>query len=234
MKNVIILGSRTFAPLDQVRDDIRALSPDVAVYGVGKADLVTAASEVAMDFHAIQVTTDRAPILEAARRPSSVVWAYAARDPETKETTEGTQQLIDWLTSEGITVDVRRSELTAVQALAYHHLETELEKLIASPANRRRYRENRCYTAGVALHRIHEAVYRWLESNDSDPQLLARARTNYLADRTDDELTAELNDGADAWIRNLKRYELMSRLLIRTKALVALPALSGSAEAMAA
>jgi hypothetical protein len=234
LNHVIIFGSRTFAPLEQVRDDIYALPAGVTIIGAGKADVITAAREAATQFEAIPLSVDRSELLTAARHPGTAVWTYAARDPETKETTEGTAQLIAWLTEEGVPVDIRRSTLTATQALAYHHLESELEKLIAAPANRRRYREGRCLAAGAALHSVHTALYRWLETHDSDPDLLRQARQSYLADHTDFQLTAALNDGSEQWIRNLRRYELVSRLLIRAKTQITLPPLTGSPEAIAA
>lgn len=230
MNRILLLGSRTFAPLDQVRDDIGALPSGVMVIGVGKSPLIDAAQSVARTFKTMPLATDRTPLVDAARVKDTAVWCYAALDPETREITEGTGQIIDWLTSNGIDVDVRRSILTAPQAAAFHRLESELEKLGDAPANRRRYRLNRVLTAAVALYRVHEAIYRWLEENNTDASLLRKARQNYERDLVDEDLVAQIDDGADTWIRNLKRYELITRLLVRAKQSVDLAPLTGADE----
>lgn len=230
MKRILLLGSRTFAPLDQVRDDIASIPSGVTVIGVGKAPLIDTAQSVAMTFETMPLATDRTPLLDAAYVKDTVVWCYAALDPETREITEGTGQIVDWLTANGVTVDVRRSILTAPQAAAFHHLESELEKLGDAPANRRRYRLNRVLTAAVALYRVHEAIYHWLEENDTDAALLRKARRNYERDLVDEDLVARIDEGADIWIRNLKRYELITRLLVRAKQSVDLAPLTGADE----
>ena len=193
---VVIFGSRTFAPLRDVRRAVAAMSADDVLIVAGVSGVANAARDAAASAGAtcrdIPLSSDRAELVAEAAKPDTHVIAFAAKDPETKAVTEGTAGLIALLEREGVDVDVRSSPLTAVQALTYHRLEVELQKLNETPERRRGYRQKRVSQAAVELHRVQVALTSWLTANE--------------------------HAGPDeAWIKNLRRYELVSDLLNEAK-----------------
>ena len=192
----LMFGSRTYAPLRDVRRVVGAMTTDDVLVVAGVSSVATTARAVAAEHGVtcrdIPLSSDRAELIAEVTKADTHVIAFAAKDPETKAVTEGTAGLIALLQGEGIDVDVRSSSLTAVQALAYHRLEVELQKLTETPERRRGYRQKRVSQAAVDLYRVQVALTDWLTAN-------------------------EHAGSDDKWIVNLKRYELVSDLLSDAK-----------------
>jgi hypothetical protein len=102
-----ICASRIFAPISLVDAAIRELSPDAIVRSYGSTQVsrraVLAATSIGCDARNVTLSRDRAELLAGGMTPGDDVWCFVARDPLTKQPTEGIGQIMDFLTSQGAT-----------------------------------------------------------------------------------------------------------------------------------
>ena len=203
MSTLVIIGSTTFAPLSQVEDYLRERETwRVVTWGVSPvADHVCL---VRPDATRLDPTQTRDELIAAGREPRTMVVAFTATDPDTKQTTKGTQDNIDLLQTNGIDVVEVESSLTPSQAWLYHQIESRLIKLETVPNARREFH----------LKRIAE---------DAAKIRAMRSELEQKLDREDRRMRAEgvPNDSPenDRWIRNLNRGVTLSKLLWRVEAL---------------
>ena len=91
--NLIVLGSRIYAPLSDVDVGIAALPPGSTVIAYGSSDVckrsVVAAQSAGIEARNATLSNSRRELIEAATQPDAHVLLFVARDPATKAITEG-------------------------------------------------------------------------------------------------------------------------------------------------
>lgn len=192
--NILIFGSTRFAPLS----DIPAFLADHAddtIWTWGTNDVAREVHRVRPDALILTASSNRNDIVSRSNTEQLTAYAFVARDPETREISEGTNGLITVLQKSRIQVEIVGSSLTAPQADAYHDVEWSYRKLATAASKRSRYHINRL-TAPVA--RL-DAICVDLEAA-------------LASDETNDD---------DRWIRSLRRVETMRKLLHAVEAEIA-------------
>lgn len=186
MGSLLVFGSTRFAPLS----DIPAFLADHAddtIWTWGTNDVAREVHRVRPDAQVLTASSNRNDIVSRSNAERVTAFALVARDPETREISEGTNGLITVLQKSRIQVEVVGSSLTAPQADAYHDVEWSYRKLATAASKRSRYHITRL---AVPVARL-DALCGDLE--------LALA-----SDDTNDD---------DRWIRSLRRVETMRKLL---------------------
>lgn len=193
-KTLIILGSRVFVPLKLVDREIRRRKDDIGeVVAVGVAPVAERAMVAAEKFGVSSrqrhnLAPDRAELVQLATAPNTTVLVFVARDPATKEPTEGTGHLIALLRSHGVEPELIETYVPPLlcQALADLH-----EGVLTVKSNVHESRRKAMATR--ALKRLQD-----IEA--------ASAQLTQVLERTAQDGVG--NDEQDAaWIRKLKVYE---------------------------
>lgn len=132
--NVVVLGSRIFQPLSAIDDELDLLPPGATVIGMGESPVAVRARDAA---GARGLTAVSKP-LEASRRTlldlaasGADVWLFVARDPATKQPTNGIAGIQHLLTEEGYPFRVVSSELPGRICQAITELHAATAKALA-------------------------------------------------------------------------------------------------------
>lgn len=107
--SVLVLGSRTFAPLEAVD---RELEDQSSIYSFGVSDVAIRAEELGARRKPLETT--RTTLLNMAAEPDAAVWLFVARDAETKQPTAGMSQVQHVLTEKQIEFRVISSPLPGI------------------------------------------------------------------------------------------------------------------------
>lgn len=132
--NILVLASRTYAPLADVDTEIGKLSREDHVYPFGEADAPLRAEAVAK-VAGIPVTrkpldTARRVLLEMATERDTEIWLFVARDADTKRPTQGMADIQYLLDERNIPFRVISSPLSGAICVQLTNLRHAVDKAI--------------------------------------------------------------------------------------------------------
>jgi len=131
--SVLVLGSRTFAPLQEIDRELNGQSD---VYSFGVSDVAIRAEQCGARRKPLETT--RATLLDMAAEPDASVWLFVARDAQTKRPTQGMADVQHLLTEKRIDFRVISSPLPGSVCELITNLRHAVDKTVkALPGARR-------------------------------------------------------------------------------------------------
>lgn len=201
MSTIVIIGSTKFAPLSDIDDYLRGHEIDQIV-AWGTSPLADHVCRVRPDAKRLDPTNTRDELINIGREPRTMIVAFTAVDPESKTVSQGTQDNINLLQTNGIDVKEIGSSLTPSQASLYYEIENRLIKLSSTAPSRRGFQVKRILESTEKMREVRADLERTLESED------IRMRLAKVPNDSEEN---------DRWIRNLNRGVTMSKLIRRVE-----------------
>lgn len=139
--NVVMLGSRIYQPLTDVDTAVAALPETASVTAIGSSDVALRAESAGTARGLVTVRrpleTTRRTLLELAAQPNTNIVLFVARDPETRQPTEGMAGIQALLIDRGFTFSLVSSELPGKVCQLISELRTQTAKALATVQGRR-------------------------------------------------------------------------------------------------
>lgn len=201
MSTIVIIGSTKFAPLAEVDTFLRDHEID-QIIAWGTSPVADHVCRVRPDAKRLEPTNTRDELIHAGREPRTMIVAFTVIDPDTKRVSQGTQDNINLLQTNGIDVKEIESSLTAKQASLYYEIEHRLLKVASTEPARRGFQVKRILDATERMREIRGDLERTLESED------IRMRLAGVPNNSEEN---------DRWIRNLNRGVTMTKLIKRVE-----------------